>query len=208
MGEHGAAGRRVLDLGVELETVEIAPDVGDSRQRAPLGPRQSLEALGEIGDGVAVAHPDVEGLGGVEGCERPAGVVDNDVGAPVLAASRVGLDARADGVGEQLHPVTDAEQRHAELEERGVEVGRAGGADRRRTSREDQPPGGRAPGADGALEALVVEGPDLGIDPELAQASRDQQRILAAVVEDEDAVGEFGHSALVRSRRDSWELPG
>ena len=47
-------------------------------------------------------------------------------------------DFTAEHVGHQLHAVADAERRHAELEEDGIDVRRALRVDGRRPAREDQ----------------------------------------------------------------------
>ena len=44
------------------------------------------------------------------------------------------------------------------------------------------------------LGRIVVPGPDLAIDADLADAARDQLRVLRAEIEDEDLVGvDVGH---------------
>ena len=52
-----AAARRVRHLGVELHGVELALLVGDGRERRALRHAHHLEAGGQAGDAVAVAHP-------------------------------------------------------------------------------------------------------------------------------------------------------
>ena len=93
-------------------------------------------------------------------------------------------DLAAERQGEQLHAVTDAQHRDAELEQLGIERRRAVGVHRRGAAGEDQP--------------LRVAPPDL-LGPDvvrqqlaehaaLADAARDELRVLPAVVEDDDLV--------------------
>ena len=51
---------RVHDLGMELDRVELLRLVADRRVRAVAARRGDLEALGDLRDAVAMAHPDDE----------------------------------------------------------------------------------------------------------------------------------------------------
>ena len=92
------------------------------------------------------------------------------------------LDRPAEVARHQLHAVTDAEHRHAELEDArvdlrctvGVDGGRpAGEHERRRVARAE-------------LRGADPVGDDLRVDPRLTDTARDQLRVLAAEIEDED----------------------
>ena len=85
-----------------------------------------------------------------------------------------------------LHAIADAEHRHAELEH-----GR-GRARRAAYSITDCGPAGEddAAGAEGShLGVADVPGMDLAVDPELANAARDELGVLRAEIEDQDAIG-------------------
>ena len=98
------------------------------------------------------------------------------------------LHVAAELAREQLHAVADAEHRDPELEQRRVESRRVGRVDRRGAAGEDQP----ARSAARDLGRADVVRQQLGEDAALAHAARDQLRVLAAVVEDDD---------LLRGRR-------
>ncbi len=108
---------------------------------------------------------------------------DRERGAAELADRRA-LDAAAQLERHRLHPVTDAEHRDPELEQLRTQLGRALAVDRRRTAGEDQP-ARRAP-LD-LLERRVVR-QQLGEHAALAHPPRDQLRVLAPEVEDENLV--------------------
>src|SRR5687768_2823322 len=111
------------DFGVKLH----APDL-------PLGTRNG--AIGRIGretdrleagrhahDTVAVAHPDVGGLAAREAVEDPGRLVDRHLRETKLAFDSA-LHLSAEEMREELHAVTDAEDRDAELEDTLVELRR------------------------------------------------------------------------------------
>src|SRR5690606_25374659 len=91
-----------------------------------------------------------------------------------------------------LQPVADAQQRQAAVEYflRRSGCVRQGGA-LRATGQDD------ALGAEcGDLGRIVVPGPDFAVHAELADAARDQLRVLGAEIEDEDlVVVDIGHVA-------------
>ncbi len=60
------------------------------------------------------------------------------IGAAELADLSL-LDAAAELVDEQLHAITDAHHRHAQLEQVALQARRAIGVDRSRAAREDDP---------------------------------------------------------------------
>ena len=76
--------------------------------------------------GVAVGHP--AGLLARHALQQHARLGDRQIGATELAHLGL-LDAPAERVHEQLHPVADAHHRHAELEQAALQGRRA----RRRT---------------------------------------------------------------------------
>ena len=146
---------------------------------------------------VAVAHPDRRAvdLAGDAG-EEVALVVDRDLGGAVLAV-RGARDLAAGQEVQDVHPVADAEDRDADVEDGLVGERRALGVDARRAAREDDALGGELP--DGVERD--VEGVDLAVDVLLADAPRDQLRVLAAEVENEDHRGAPAAAASCGARR-------
>ena len=149
--------RRVHDLGVELDAVELAPRLleGGDRRRRRAG--DDARALGRRRDRVAVAHPD-RLLGGQVAEERARGV-GLDLGLAELGDAGA-LDAAAELERHQLHAVADAEHRDAELEELGVDLRRAVGVHRGRAAGEDQrvrPPRAHRVGRDRVRDELRVD---------------------------------------------------
>src|SRR5688500_3360010 len=92
--------------------------------------------------------------------------------------SRLGVAAEL--LGHRLHAVADAEQRQAAIEDLLSGTRRAEFRCRFRTAGEDDSL--RRELRD--LRRIVVPGPDLAVDPDLADAARDQLRVLRAEVED------------------------
>src|SRR5206468_2262463 len=82
----------------------------------------------------------------------------------------------AQRVGHQLHPVTDAEHRHADVEERRITERRTWIGYAFRSSRQDH--AGRISRRDSA--SARARRPDLGINRELPQAARNKLRVLRA----------------------------
>ena len=92
------------------------------------------------------------------------------------------LDLAAEQVRDELQAVADAEDGHAELEDARVDRRRALGVHAGRAARQDD--GARSHRA----ELLEGEGArvDLAVDALLADAARDELRVLGAEVEDEN----------------------
>ena len=191
---HKAAQQRwplhgVRHFGVELQRVEGTRLVGHAGNRAAVGAGHQLEAGRQLGDLVAVAHPDVEqavALGRavvLDAIEQPGVAPGTDPGEAELALlSRFDLATQLLRHG--LHAVADAQHRHAGREHRCR--GLVGGLLVRRhvAAGEDD-----ALGAEAADEVVRhVAGVDLAVDLRFTHAARDQLRDLAAEVEDEDAV--------------------
>jgi hypothetical protein len=170
----------VLDLGVPLHAVEALLGVAERRHRCRGRRGEHLEAGRRRGDLVAVAHPDVL-LGRLTAEEHAAVVHDDGIRRAVLAQARVG-DLAAELLGHHLEAVADAERRHAELQHAGIERGRPGLVDRRRTAGEDD--------RDGVLGLDLGRGDgvrhDLAVHTRLAHPTRDELRVLGSEVDDED----------------------
>ncbi len=142
-------------------------------------------ALGRRDDGVAVAHPDDLLLRQARE-ERARAAVE--LGLAELGRAGAGHLA-AELEREQLRAVADAERRDPELEELRVDPRSAVRVDGRRAAGEDQR--GRVPAAHLVGAERVRD--ELRVDAGVADAARDQLRVLAAEVEHE-------HGALLRRR--------
>ncbi len=187
--EHRLAVLGVVDLGVELEPVAAQPLVGDRRVavRSAVGidgHADLLEPFGELGDGVAVAHP--HDLLGGEPFEQGAVALHAQAREAVLAL-RV-LDASPVVLGDLLVTEAQAEHRGLEVEEAGVEacvvaVGGEGGA------------AGDHDAFAGAVGGNGVFGlPDFGEHVHATDLVRDEVRVLAAKVDHGDSIVVHGSS--------------
>ncbi|MNS62223.1 hypothetical protein D3C72_952770 [compost metagenome] len=191
-GQHGLALDGVRDFGVELNGVEAAVFVGHAGDGARRRGRHQLEARGQLGDLVAVAHPDLEhavafGRAEVFQAFQQLGVaMGADFGIAEFAV--VGkADHAAQLLRHGLHAVADAQHRHAQFEHGVRHAHRAFFVGR-----------GVAAGQDDALQALRhllahegvvdVAGVHFGIDAGFADAAGDQLGDLRTVVKNEDAL--------------------
>ena len=101
--------------------------------------------------------------------------------APELAACRVGLDRSSHRLADQLHPVADPQDRHAQLEDRRIAVGCAGLVDARRAAGEDHRQ--RVQLADPLGRDVVADDPREGMA--LADPARDELDVLRTEIQDE-----------------------
>jgi hypothetical protein len=199
--EHLAAALGVNDLGMELQPPDRALGVAHGREGRALAGRENCEVGRQPQHAIAVAHPHHVLRTARQVRQQRVVALDLEQSPPVLAV--VGrLHHTAQPVGEQLQAVTDAQHRLAQVEQGRVEARRvgiehAGGSAREHDAR-------RVPGAHGVQ--VEVAGLDLAVDVLLANAARDQLRVLGAVVENEDAValelaglgiGEHGLSGIL-----------
>ena len=106
------------------------------------------------------------------------------LGAAVLAGSGAG-DRSAESLSHRLEAVADAEHRHPEVEQRGVQLRRAVGVDAGRAA--GQHDGLRVAGLDLLHTGGVRD--DLGVHPRLADPSRDQLRVLRSEVDHQHGTG-------------------
>ena len=183
---------RVQHLGVPLHASELARQVLEGGHRGASRARQDVEALGCARDGVAVAHPDVEGVG--QAVQQAPAVRDRQRRAPVLALAGL-LHGTAECLRHGLEAVADAEHRDASLEQLRVHRRRTLLVDRRRPPGEDD--GGGATRKD--LVGVEPGADDLGIDVGLAHAARDQLRVLGAEIDDEDELVLGSHAPESRA---------
>jgi hypothetical protein len=183
--EHPAALGGVGHLGVELDTVQRQLRVPDRRDRACARLGDAAESLTDLHDPVAVGHPD----GGVPSDAREQRVrgLEADPGAAVLVLVAL-VDPAAEGAGHELHAVADAQDGDAQPEDPGVDVRGVRLVARRRPAAEDHP--AHAPLAELSGGDRVRH--DLGVRVMLANAARDELRVLRAKIEDgDDIVGAY-----------------
>ena len=96
----------------------------------------------------------------------------------------VGFNLTAKLRGHRLHAIADAEDRHTAVEDLPRRAWGAGFSGRFRTAGQDD-----AFGRKGAnCFRVVIPGPDFAVDANLADAPRDQLRVLRAEIENQDFV--------------------
>ncbi|MNX96311.1 hypothetical protein D3C86_1286230 [compost metagenome] len=185
--DHGAA-RGVHHLRVELHAVDLALLIGDGGIGRAFRGGDDVEAFGDGGDAVAVAHP--HGLAVIDGAdagEQRALAGDDDLGAAELAMVAA-LDLAAQLGADGLLAVADAQHRHAGLEQGVVSLGAVGVRGRAGSARQDD-----GLGRDRLQRlARLVERMDLAIDAGFAQAARDQLGHLTAEIDDQDGFMRVG----------------
>ena len=177
--------RRVRNLGVVLDTTdEIALERSDRRIRGRRGDRRSRRRLG---DAVEVAHP--HGLFSGQAAKQLAAVaVDGEIGAAVLARFEA-IDDTATLLGDQLGAVTDAQDRHAEVIDLGIDFWCTLDIDRRRTAAEDDPR--RVLGR--VLGRGQIVGDQFAVRVCFANTAGDQLRVLRAKIDNEDRTSLISH---------------
>ncbi len=197
--EQGLALHGVRYLGVELHRVVAARFVGHAGDWAGWRRCHDLEAWGQFGDLVAVAHPDLEhavAFGGdevLDALEQFGVAMGAHFGVAKLAAVGA-FDLAAQLGGHGLHAVADAQHGNAQLEH-GVRRAVVHFVD-----------AGMAAGQDHALELAVsgklahpfaahIAGMHFAVDMGFAHAAGDQLGDLGAKVKDEDLV--VLHSRIV-----------
>ncbi len=208
--EQLGAMRCVHDLGMELDAVERPVGVLERGDRGRRRAGDNTRPGWRRDDRITVAHPD--GLPFGQAVEERSALCMQRRLAELGDAGPI--DAPAEILGHELHAVADAEDRHAEVEQARIDPGRALRVDGGRPAREDERARVAAPyllGGDPVRDELRVH-------TTLAHASRDQLRVLAAEVDDENgalvglSVGErepddLAHNQASRSPRDSSETP-
>ncbi len=128
------AARRVDDLGVELQPVEMALRILDDGERRIVRAADGAEAAREFGELVAVRIPDVHRL--AEPVEERALVGQLELAVAVLALPAV-LHLAAEEMRHELHAVADAEDGQPEGENRAVGMRRVLCIHGRRAAAED-----------------------------------------------------------------------
>src|SRR5262249_32495770 len=147
---------------------------------ARVGPRQRQPFAVNRLHLIAVAHPD-DGFHGNAG-KNGVRVLDVAVG-PAKFAADAWTHLPAKGLASELHPIADAENGNAEIENRRIALRRVGGIDAGRAAREDQ--AGRLHLRHARGRQVVTH--ELAEDILFAPPPGDQLAVLRAEVEDQDA---------------------
>mmetsp|Transcript_6547 Transcript_6547/g.20947 ORF Transcript_6547/g.20947 Transcript_6547/m.20947 type:complete len:665 (+) Transcript_6547:195-2189(+) len=182
--EDGVAVDRQVHLGVELDAVQTplgTLDRSDDLARAA----DDAEAVGGLVDRVAVRE---QHLGRrAEPLEQRRPLLDLHVKDAIFALGAA-LDGAAAAVVHQLHAVADAEDREPHLEDLGVVLGRVVRVHGRAAARDDE----RGVAVPAQVLGGCVEGQQLALDLELAEAAVDHLAVLRAGVQDRHALGVGG----------------
>ena len=190
VADHVDAALGVEDLGVKLDAVEVALLVLDDGELGVFRGADGGVAGGQLDEAVAVGVPDLELLG--QALEEAAGLLQGEHAVAVFAVGALG-DAAAEEVALELDAVADAEDGHAELEDGAIGHGRVLGEDAARAAGEDD--------ADDAVGLQLRdrggEVVDLGQHLALADATRDDLRVLGTEIKDGDGLG---HEAKGRAK--------
>ena len=190
----------VVDLGVVLHAVKTPLFIGDGHVGAGVGVGHQGEALGYLGHIVAVAHPG-HALGGQALEELAVGVVIGRRLAVLPGGVVLGLGhLTAQGVGDELAAVADAQDGHAPGEDLGVHVGGGLQIDGVGAAGEDN--------ADGVHGLQLGQGSGIGLDlavnAALTDPAGDELVILAAEVQNDDSL--VRHTGTIPSFRDIFAL--
>ena len=181
VGDDLLAVRCVMHFGMKLDAVQLARFVGDGGVGRVITAPDAGETIGQQRHLIAVTHPDL--LEPVHAREQPRFTCDFEFGVTVFAFVAL-IDATAELVRHQLHPVADAERGNAQVPDRGialrrvlaVHAGRAAAEDQTARSKHRQFRGGR------------VEVQDLGEHFALTDPPRDDLRVLRAEIQNDDLV--------------------
>ena len=193
MLQHAGTLTGVCHFRVELHAVEATGLIGHGRMGAGRGLGYGGEAGRDLGDLVAVAHPDVQ-QGVAVLCDGVFDVAQEGAGLAGVAqhfdlgitefTQGGGLHLAAQLLGHGLHAVADAEHRHTGVEDvlGGTGAARLGH-------------GFRAAGEDDAARIEFadllfgyVPGPQLAVDADFTDTTGDKLGVLGTEIQDEDAV--------------------
>ena len=182
----------VAHFGMKLDPVEAPLRIFDRRDRGRRRRAGHAEARRGLDHGVAVAHPD--GLLRLEPGEE-LGVRREVRGrTPELAASVRAFHLSAERVRHPLHAVAEAQNGDSERARVRPRHRRSLFVDALRSAREDDP--GRVPPPDAFFRLVGWE--DDGEDAGFADPPRDQLRVLATEVEDDDGAAAGAHASPMR----------
>ena len=157
-------------LGMELHAVIAALVIRHGSKGRAGGCGDNPEPGRQLGDMVAMAHPDGAGLAcRPQSFEQGAALADLERGAAELAAG-AGLDPSAKLLAHGLLAITDAENRHIKVEHLLRGARRVRRRHRIRSARQDDP----ARRGSGDLCRIGGAGQDFGVDAGLAEAPCDE----------------------------------
>ena len=157
-------------LGMELHAVIAALVIRHGGKGRAGGCGDNPEPGRQLGDMVAMAHPDGAGLAcRPQPFEQGAALADLERGAAELAAG-AGLDPSAKLLAHGLLAITDAENRHIKVEHLLRGARRVRHRHRIRSARQDDP----ARRGSGDLCRIGGAGQDFGVDAGLAEAPCDE----------------------------------
>ena len=172
--------RRVPDLGMKLHRPDVARGIGDAGHGIGRA-RGEGKAGGQLQSLIAMRHPDIERRGQAGKQRDFLAGHDRHLGRAVLALVR-GAYFAAQMMGEKLQAITDAEDRQSQGQHVRVRGRRIRVVDRAGASGEDQP--------DGMMRLDFGDGSGAGKDDRedilLSYAARDELRVLAAKIQDDD----------------------
>ena len=189
IAQHLAPEGRVIDFRMELNAIQPARFIADRGGGTGCGMSGQAEALRHLRHIVPVAHPGNAPLRQIP--EQRAGRIKNRFGFAVFTGGGILRrgDQPAERLRQQLTAVTDAEDRHAQLEDAGVGSGRIVEIHAVRSAGEDD--------ADRIETADLVQGHvvrmQLAVYMLLAHTPGDQLVILTAEIKDQD----FLHALLL-----------
>ena len=168
---------------MELHPVEPPLLVGNGHVGTGVGPGGECEALRHLGHIVPVAHPGYALLG--QPLEQPARGVVAGKGLAVLPGGVVlgGGDLPAQGVGQVLAAVADAQDGHAPAENFRIHPGGAVQIDGVRPAGENNPNGLHGP----ELRQWGAVGLDLAVHIALPHPAGDQLVVLAAEIQNQNS---------------------
>ena len=187
----------VLDLGVELRGENLALDALHGSNRAHVGAGGNGKALGHLGHGVAVAHPN--GLLHGRGVKKLGAGRARDGGAAILAHLGV-ADLAAERHGRDLMAVAKAQDGKAQVKDGGIDRRSVLGIHGSRAAGKDERRGVHLAN----LVGRDVAGDDLGIHVEVADATGNELTVLRTKVEYEDLCG----SLLIHGSPSCWRGAG
>jgi len=171
----------VRNFRVELQAVDLAVDIRHGREWRIAGRANRREPFRQSLHAIAVAHPHLEPS--TKTREQRIRAREIHLGVAILPM-RGGCDRAAELRRQRLHAVADAKHGHAPLGQCVGNLRRAGRAHGLRAAAENDA-GGRE--LRNLFRAGVVR-QDLAVDAHLAHTARDQLRVLAAEIDDEDAL--------------------
>ena len=171
------AARRMGHLRVELQPVNVFPP--DNGVGTVLRGGHGFKSFGQTGDPIPMAVPNLQMFG--QAGEQGAGPAAMQRATTIFAPGSP-RHLPPELFDQKLHPIADAENGDAEVENAAIHLWCLGGINAGRTAAEDDPAwaeGENFPDRDGV-------GDDLGIDVGLADPAGNHLGVLGAEIKDQD----------------------